>query len=104
LTEGFSKAWLDALSAGLPVVASDVGAAAAVLGKDGERGWRVPPGDAGALRATLLAVLRDARDWPALRRRCRAYVEGRTLESWARRIGEICSGQWGVPFDGRRLG
>lgn len=102
LTEGFSKAWLDAMSRGLPVLASEVGAARAVLGGDGERGWLVPPGDPSALASALRRVLCASTCWTAVRTRCRAYVEGRTLEVWARRIGEQCARQWGWSLaDGR---
>jgi len=94
LTEGFSKAWLDAFVCALPVVASDVGAAGMVIGRRGERGWLVNPGDSAALAATLRDVLTGPVDWPALRRRCRAYAEGRTLEAWAAEIGSKCAGQW----------
>ena len=96
LTEGFSKAWLDAMAHGLPVLSSDVGAARAVLGSPGERGWLVPPGDSDALAEAIRRVLAGGFDWPALRERCRAYVEGRTLESWAAAIGGICARQWGL--------
>ena len=103
LTEGFSKAWLDAMAHGLPVVASEVGAARAVIGGAGARGWLVPPGDPAALADTLLRVLAAPVDWAALRRRCRTYVEGRTLEAWAGRIGEICASQWGWSLSEGRL-
>jgi glycosyltransferase involved in cell wall biosynthesis len=103
LTEGFSKAWLDAFAHGLPVLASEVGAARVVLGGEGERGWLVPPGDAAALAAALRRVLTAPIDWPALRQRCRAYVEGMTLEEWSRRIGERCARQWGWTLGNGRL-
>ena len=93
-TEGFSKAWLDAMAYGLPVVASEVGAAASVMGEPGERGWLVPPGDAVVLADRLQAVLTEPRDWHALRRRCRAFVEGRTLETWAAAISARCEVAW----------
>jgi glycosyltransferase involved in cell wall biosynthesis len=96
LTEGMCKAWLDAFAHGVPVVASAVGSAVAVIGDAGERGWLVPPGDVGALAAALRRVLNGAIDWPALRARCRAYVEGRTLDTWARVIRARCEQQWGV--------
>jgi len=57
LSEGFSKAWLDAFAHGLPVLASDVGAASQVIGGDGVRGWLVPPGDVRALADRLSRVL-----------------------------------------------
>lgn len=103
LTEGFSKAWLDALAHGVPVLASDVGAARVVVGDDDERGWLVPPGDADALAAALRRVLTASIDWPALRARCRAHVEGMTLEEWSRAIGERCAGQWGWMLANGRL-
>lgn len=95
LTEGFSKAWLDAMAHGVPVLASKVGAAADVIGQD--RGWVIEPGNARLLADTLAEVLgsaETARAWPALRARCRAHVETLTLESWSRRIGELCAARW----------
>lgn len=94
LSEGFSKAWLDAFSMGLPVLASDVGAARSVIGGDGLRGWLVPPGDVDALAAQLKTILSTPLDWPSIRHRCRSWVEGRTLEAWAEHIGELCARQW----------
>jgi glycosyltransferase involved in cell wall biosynthesis len=103
LTEGFSKAWLDAMAHGVPVISSSVGAAPAVVGGDGERGWLVPPGNVEALEGVIRSVLRGPVDWVALRRRCRAYVEERTLEVWARDIGVRCAGQWGWKLENGRL-
>lgn len=103
LTEGFSKAWLDALAHGVPVVSSRVGAAASVLGEAGECGWLVPPGEEEALAATLVDVLTGPTDWPTMRRRCRTTAEGWTLEAWARQIGEICARQWGAVFEEGKL-
>jgi len=103
LSEGFSKAWLDAFAHGVPVLSSNVGAARPAIGERGERGWLVPAGDVVALAATLRHVLTASNDWPALRRRCRAYVEGRTLETWAHLIGERCAQQWGLRFVNGRL-
>lgn len=97
-TEGFSKAWLDAFAHGLPVLASEVGAARAVIGGDGLRGWLVPPDDPAALAAMLRRILGTETDWESLRRRCREYVEGRTIEAWGSTIGAIAARQWGVPL------
>lgn len=56
--EGFPRSILEAMRAGLPVLASDVGGVReAVL--DGETGYVVPRGDAGALRERLRRVLED---------------------------------------------
>jgi glycosyltransferase involved in cell wall biosynthesis len=103
LSEGFSKAWLDAFAHGLPVVGSDVGAARHVIGSGGERGWLVRPGDPDALAAALRGLTHADLDWPALRRRCREYVEGRTLDVWARRIGELCEARWRAPLASRHV-
>jgi glycosyltransferase involved in cell wall biosynthesis len=96
LTEASSKAWLDAMACGLPVIASPVGDAAHVVGKDGERGWLSPPGEPDQLAENIERVVLSTNDWPALRARCRAYVETLTLENWADQIAEICFRQWKV--------
>ena len=103
LTEGLCKAWLDSMAHGLPVVAYAAGAAPAVLGEDGERGWLAPVGDVDALARRIRSVISEPRDWPALRRRCRAYAEERTLESWSVVIGELCAAAWGVTLEEGRL-
>lgn len=55
LWEGLSLAMLEAMAAALPVIISDVGGAAEVLG-DGEFGIRVPPGDVAALAEAMRAL------------------------------------------------
>lgn len=105
LTEGYSKAWLDAMAHGLPVLASNVGAARHVIGPAGERGWLVPPGDPNALTETLRKIIENSPQnrWTALRKRCRSFVEKRTLEAWGQQIGEICAGQWGLNLNQGKL-
>jgi glycosyltransferase involved in cell wall biosynthesis len=95
-TEGLSKAWLDAMAHGLPVLCTDAGAAREVIGGDGVRGWIVPPDDPQRLALELRRVCELDIAWAQLRRRCREYAEQHTLETWARRIGTICSAQWKV--------
>jgi glycosyltransferase involved in cell wall biosynthesis len=103
LTEGFSKAWLDAMAMGLPVISSAVGAARSVIGEQAERGWLVKPGDANELADMIEHVIGAAIDWPALRRRCRDHVRNRTLEGWTQQIGELCAQQWGYRLAGGKL-
>jgi glycosyltransferase involved in cell wall biosynthesis len=55
--EGFGKAFLEAMSRGLCVVASDAGAMHDII--DGHNGVLVPPGDAEALANAALRILRD---------------------------------------------
>jgi glycosyltransferase-like protein len=62
--EGFGLVVLEALAAGLPVVASDIPVFAEYL-RDGESALLVPPGDPGALAGALGRLAGD----PALRRR-----------------------------------
>jgi len=58
LSEGLPLALLEAMFAGCPIVASDVGEVAAALGH-GEAGALVPPGDPAALAASLDDLLSD---------------------------------------------
>lgn len=60
LWEGLSLAMLEAMAAGLPLVATDVGGVRDVLG-DNLHGRLVPPGDATSLAHALAELLRDTR-------------------------------------------
>jgi glycosyltransferase involved in cell wall biosynthesis len=67
LTEGLPQVVFEAMAAGLPIVATDVGGLAAALG-DGDAGLLVPPRDAGA----AIAALERLRDDELLRQRLMA--------------------------------
>lgn len=58
-SEAFPRSILEAMRAGLPVIASDVGGVAEAL-TDGESGLLVPPGDPEALAAALERLLKNA--------------------------------------------
>jgi glycosyltransferase involved in cell wall biosynthesis len=103
LSESFCKARLDAMLYGVPVMTTEVGFGREIVGAAGERGWVVPSGDTTALAAALRRVVTEPVDWPALRRHCRAYVEGQTLESWAEQIGQICARQWNMSLVNGKL-
>ncbi len=62
--EGFPRSILEAMRAGLPVMASDVGGVRESV-VEGVTGFLIPPGDVNALRARLELLL----EFPALRRR-----------------------------------
>ena len=64
LQEGFGIVFLEAMAAGLPIVAARAGAVPEVV-PDGEVGWLVPPADPPALAEALLTLMRD----PVMRRR-----------------------------------
>jgi nucleoside-diphosphate-sugar epimerase len=56
--DGLSLAAMEALSAGVPLVATRVGGLASVV-RDGENGLLVPPGDADAIASAVIRVLRN---------------------------------------------
>ena len=58
LTEGLSMSTMEAMAAGLPVVATAVGGNPQLV-QDGETGRLVPPGDAAALASAVRSVIAD---------------------------------------------
>jgi glycosyltransferase involved in cell wall biosynthesis len=75
--EALPMAVLEAMSAGLPILATRVGAIPAAVG-DGESGLLVAPGDVGALSDGLVRLAGD----PGLRQALGAAGQRRCRESW----------------------
>jgi glycosyltransferase involved in cell wall biosynthesis len=59
LYEGFSLPAVEAMACGVPVVATTAGALPEVLGRDGEAGFLVPPGEPEALAAAIARALEN---------------------------------------------
>jgi glycosyltransferase involved in cell wall biosynthesis len=74
--EGLGVALLEAASAGVPVVACDVGGVPDVV-DHGRTGLLVPADDAAALRAALARLLRDRAERARLGAAARGHVERR---------------------------
>jgi glycosyltransferase involved in cell wall biosynthesis/peptidoglycan/xylan/chitin deacetylase (PgdA/CDA1 family) len=89
LTEGIPLALLEAMAAGLPVVASAVGGVPEVV-EDGVSGRLVPADDRDSLRASLDDLLQDSRQRARLGRSARARVRERfSLSSMAASYREL---------------
>jgi glycosyltransferase involved in cell wall biosynthesis len=78
LYEGFSLPAIEAMSCGVPLVATTGGALPEVVGADNETALTVPPGDSEALAARIATALDD----PELRARIGAAGRQRVIDRW----------------------
>jgi glycosyltransferase involved in cell wall biosynthesis len=91
LYEGFSLPAVEAMACGTPLVATTGGAVPEVVGRDGETGLLVPPGDPSALATAIVRALDD----PALRSRLAAAGRERALRRFTwRASAEGTVAQW----------
>lgn len=79
LYEGFSLPAIEAMSCGVPLVATTGGALPEVTGTDGETCFSVPPGDSSALAARIAQALDD----PDARARIGAAGRERVINRWS---------------------
>ena len=78
LYEGFSLPAIEAMSCGVPLVATTGGALPEVVGADNDTALLVPPGDSEALAARIATALDD----PELRARIGAAGRQRVIDRW----------------------
>jgi glycosyltransferase involved in cell wall biosynthesis len=78
LYEGFSLPAIEAMSCGVPLVATTGGALPEVVGADNDTALLVPPGDSDALAARITTALDD----PELRARIGAAGRQRVIDRW----------------------
>ncbi|MGH9119944.1 MAG: glycosyltransferase family 4 protein [Acidimicrobiales bacterium] len=79
LYEGFSLPAIEAMACAVPLIATTGGALPEVVGRDGDTGLLVPPGDVEALAAKIRTALDD----PAGRARIGAAGRRRVVERWS---------------------
>ncbi len=79
--EGYGRTVIEAASAGIPVVMTDVGVAGEVI-RDGETGRVVPVGDRRALARALVAAYRDRPAMRAMAERARREVLALAPRTW----------------------
>ena len=91
--EGLGMAITEALTAGVPVIASDVPACREAL-MDGRAGVLVPPGDPAAMASAINALLDDAS--------ARAHWSERAREAAPEYSAERCVERWRTRIEGER--
>lgn len=88
LTEGVPQVLTEALAAGTPIVATDVGGVADAL-EQGQAGLLVPPRDLAGLVGGILALVEDESLRGRLVRRGLEVARARTLEAEAARVARF---------------
>jgi glycosyltransferase involved in cell wall biosynthesis len=92
-SEGFPKAVLEALAAGLPVVTTPVSVLPLLLAEGG--GVVLPDPAPEALADAVHAIVRDASCYTAMSRAAAATAATYTLEAWQERLRQDLSAAWG---------
>jgi glycosyltransferase involved in cell wall biosynthesis len=88
LEEPFGMVALEAMAAGLPVVASAVGGLSELI-EDGRSGWLVPPADPQAIALRLVSLLQNERAQDEMGRNARKRAEMFSTRRMCERIEEL---------------
>lgn len=91
--ESFSNAIIEALACGVPVVATDIGAAKAIIG---DAGQVVTPGSAAELAAAIDGVIKRGGEARRAARLARPRLESRSFERMSRRYLDLYSDVLGL--------
>ncbi len=84
---------LEAMAAGVPVIATPVGSVARIVG---DAGLIVPAGDAGALAEAIVRVLADPAQLDAMSREAQRRVAAEfSTEIFERNVGELYGATFG---------
>jgi hypothetical protein len=92
-SEGFPKAVLEALAAGLPVVTTPVSVLPELIGPG--CGRLLPDRSPQAIAEQILGVLGDPAAYAAMSRRALEVARQYSLEAWRDRIGGLLTNAWG---------
>ncbi len=84
-SETFGNVVVEAMASGLAVLTYDYAAGRQFI-RDGENGFLVPLGDAGAFKAAAAGLMDRRTDWPAVRKAARETAEG---YPWHRTIDQF---------------
>jgi glycosyltransferase involved in cell wall biosynthesis len=90
LYEGFGRALLEAMAAGLPIVCTNVGVAADAL-RDGDSCMTVPPSNADAIVDAVERLVADSQLRTSLGQRARAVAEAYRAEDAVREVANLLS-------------
>lgn len=93
--EGFGIVFLEAMEAGLPIVATDVGGQTDFL-KSGENAILLPPNDVEQLKAGIVWLLKDSRLRETMAQNNKVKVKDFYLDKTAGRFEEVLTGAFGA--------